>query len=117
MNTAALMEAGIVVVKQPDPRVRFGLTSCAGAIAETGTLVLTNGPGRPLTASLLPEVHIAVVRVRQIVRTLEEALRLPDVTQCSSTVLISGPSRTADIEMTLTIGVHGPKELHVYVVE
>jgi L-lactate dehydrogenase complex protein LldF len=117
LTTAALVEAGFGVVGRSDARAGFGVTGCAVAIAETGTLVLTNGLGRPLTTSLLPEVHIAVVHSRQIVWALEEALRLPEVAQCSSTVLISGPSRTADIEMTLTIGVHGPKELQVFVVE
>jgi len=117
LGMAALAESGLAVVQQPDAHIRFGVTGCTAAIAETGTLVLTNGPGRPHTTSLLPEVHIAVVHAGQIVGSLEEALRLPEVRQCSSTVLISGASRTADIEMTLTIGVHGPKELHVYVVE
>jgi L-lactate dehydrogenase complex protein LldG len=65
----------------------------------------------------LPEVHIAIVHKSQIVHFLEEALRLPQVRQAAATVLITGPSRTADIEMTLTIGVHGPKELVVYIVD
>ena len=117
MSQAVLAGAGFAVVGQPDAGVRFGVTGCTCAIAETGTLVLTNEPGRPLGPSLLPEVHVAVVHSRQIIGTLEEALRLPEVAQCASTVLISGPSRTADIEMTLTIGVHGPKELHVFVVQ
>jgi L-lactate dehydrogenase complex protein LldF len=116
LPSAGLVEAGFAVA-EPDPRIGFGLTGCAAAVAETGTLVLASGPGKPLTTSLLPEVHIAVVHARQIVSTLEQALRLPEVTACSAAVLISGPSRTADIEMTLTIGVHGPRELHVYIVE
>ena len=93
------------------------MTGCAFAIAETGTLVLTSGNGMPLTTSLLAEVHIAIVHAGQIVRTLEEGLGRPDVGAASATVLITGPSRTADIEMTLTIGVHGPKELLVYILE
>jgi L-lactate dehydrogenase complex protein LldF len=117
LSIGDLAQAGFALAEQPDAGVRFGITGCSAAIAETGTLVITSGAGKPLTASLLPEVHIAVVHARQIVQTLDQALQLPEVTECSSTVLVSGPSRTADIEMTLTIGVHGPKELHVFVVE
>jgi len=79
--------------------------------------VLTSSKGQPLSASLLPEVHIAVVHRSQVVWSLEEALLMPQVREAAATVLITGPSRTADIEMTLTIGVHGPKELLVYIVE
>jgi L-lactate dehydrogenase complex protein LldG len=64
---------------------------------------------------LLPEIHIAVIHSYQIVNSLEEAIQIKAVRDASATVLITGPSRTADIEMTLTIGVHGPKELVVYI--
>jgi L-lactate dehydrogenase complex protein LldF len=114
--TALLAQAGIRVFQKPDPAVRAGLTGCSCAIADTGTLVLTSASGKPLSASLLPEIHIAVVGNSQIVWSLEEALRTPELREASASVLITGPSRTADIEMTLTIGVHGPKELHVLVV-
>jgi L-lactate dehydrogenase complex protein LldG len=69
-----------------------------------------------LTASLLPEVHIAILRVADILPSVESALSLPQVAESPGVVLVSGPSRTADIEMTLTIGVHGPGELHVFVI-
>jgi L-lactate dehydrogenase complex protein LldG len=87
------------------------------AIAQIGSLVLTAGQGRPLSASLLPEIHIAVVYRAHLIWSLEEALQLREVREASATVLITGPSRTADIEMTLTIGVHGPKELIVFIVD
>ena len=116
LNTGRLQEAGISVFSKPDPDLRAGLTGVSAAIAETGTLVITSGPAQPLTASLLPEIHIAIVRRSQIVGTLEEALRDVAIADAASAVLISGPSRTADIEMTLTIGVHGPKELVVFIV-
>ena len=85
-------------------------------IAETGTLVIPGGAGRPLTASLLPGIHIAVLRAADILLSLEQAIRLPQVASAPATVLVTGPSRTGDIEMTLTIGVHGPKEVHVFIV-
>jgi L-lactate dehydrogenase complex protein LldF len=117
VDEARLTEAGVRAVRGADPTLKAGLTGALGVIADTGTLVLPSGKGRPLSASLLPEIHIAVIRASQIVRSLEEALQMKEVREAASVVLISGPSRTADIEMTLTIGVHGPKELIVYMVE
>jgi L-lactate dehydrogenase complex protein LldG len=93
------------------------LTGALAGVAETGTLVLPSGAGRPQTASLLPEVHIAILKAEDIYETLQEVLELREVHQASVVDLISGPSRTADIEMTLTIGVHGPREVHVFCVE
>jgi L-lactate dehydrogenase complex protein LldF len=101
----------------PDPSLKAGVTGVLSAIAETGSLVLVGGEGLPLTASLLPGLHVAVVRRAQIVPRLEEALRRPEVREASAAVIVTGPSRTADIEMTLTIGVHGPGELHVFLVD
>lgn len=117
LDATALIRAGIQSAVEPEAELRIGITGCLCAIAETGTLVLTSSKGRPLSASLLPEVHIAVVNKSQVVGSLEEALRLPEVRAAGATVLITGPSRTADIEMTLTIGVHGPRELLVYILE
>ena len=73
--------------------------------------------GETLTASLLPEVHIAVLKISRLVPTLADALRMPEVRTASAGVIVTGPSRTADIEMTLTIGVHGPGELHVFLID
>jgi L-lactate dehydrogenase complex protein LldG len=98
-------------------RVRAGLTGAVAAVAETGSLLLSGGQGRPLTASLLPEIHIALLREQEIYENLAQVLNLEDVKVSSAAVLISGPSRTADIEMTLTIGVHGPGELHVICIQ
>lgn len=105
---------GIKLIHQPDPKVEAGLTGALAGVAETATLVLPGGPGRPLTASLLPKVHIAVLKAKDILPDMASALRLPEVRQSAAAALISGPSRTADIEMTLTLGVHGPKEVHVF---
>lgn len=112
----ALRLSGIQVQLTPDPMLRAGLTGALAGIAETGTLILPGGPGRPQTASLLPEIHFAVLPRADLVNTLVEALRLPGIASASSVVLASGPSRTADIEMTLTIGVHGPREVRVYLI-
>jgi L-lactate dehydrogenase complex protein LldF len=112
----ALQAAGIRIQKGPDPNLRGGLTGALAGIAETGTLVLPGGPETPLTASLLPETHLAVLRSANILPRLPDALRLAELSQAGAAVLISGPSRTADIEMTLTIGVHGPREVLVFII-
>lgn len=100
------------------------LSGVAYAIAESGTLVLRHGPGRPRLASLLAPAHVAVVRADQLVRGLGDALaRLRAesgaelFTETSNLTFITGPSRTADIEMTLSLGIHGPPELHVIILD
>jgi L-lactate dehydrogenase complex protein LldG len=97
-----------------------GITGVDAAIAESGTLVLAGGAGRARLASLLAPVHVAIVRESQIVVGLGEALaRLRSLygegmlIDRSNVTFITGPSRTADIELTLTLGVHGPREVHV----
>ncbi|HSO26844.1 MAG TPA: lactate utilization protein, partial [Anaerolineales bacterium] len=116
----ALQSAGLSLQTEPDPHLAAGLTGALAGVAETGSLILTSGEDRPLTASLLPEIHVAVLAAERIVPTLAQffgrsaAGDLDLVRAAASTVLISGPSRTADIEMTLTVGVHGPRELYVF---
>jgi L-lactate dehydrogenase complex protein LldG len=92
-------------------------------IAESASVVLRSGPGRPRLASLLAPAYIAVARRDQLVRGLGQALaRLRDqhgaavFDDASALTFITGPSRTADIELTLTLGVHGPREIHVVVI-
>ena len=96
----------------------FGITSADYALADTGTLVMLSSPKEARLISLLPPVHIAVVARERILTGLDELLTiLPHPTeQTSSMVLITGPSRTADIEQILVRGVHGPGEIHVIVV-
>ena len=108
-----LRQAGIRINNNPDPTLRFGLTGAAAAIAETGTLVIPVGPGRSSFPSLTTELHLVILKMGDIHPGLAEVLRLPELRTASTVALISGPSRTADIEMTLTIGVHGPQEVHV----
>jgi L-lactate dehydrogenase complex protein LldG len=93
-------------------------------IAESGTLVLRSGGGRGRLASLIAPVHIAVLRRAQIVRGLGAALALlreqhgHDLfVDTSNLTLISGPSRTGDIELALTLGVHGPREIHFVLID
>jgi len=95
--------------------VVLGLTGAHAAIAETGGLVLVSGPGRGRLASVLPPVHVAVVEARRLRPTLAALLREEPglLDSGSNVVIVAGPSRTADIEMTLTHGVHGPKHVHV----
>lgn len=96
-----------------------GITGAFCAIAETGTLMLLSGPRTPGAASLLPETHIAVVRIDRIVRGMEDAwalLRSEHGSLPRAVNFISGPSRTADIEQTLVLGAHGPYRVHVVLV-
>jgi len=111
-----LVASGIEIGQKPQAGLKVGLTGALAGVAETGTLVVPGGDGQPQTASLLPEIHIAVLRTENIHQNLPQVLNLREVQDASSVALISGPSRTADIEMTLTIGVHGPREVHVFCV-
>lgn len=95
-----------------------GVSAVQYAIAETGTLVLESEAERHRLVSLVPPAHIAIVEADKICLTLAEALaRVNQGNNLSPTVtFITGPSRTADIELTLTIGVHGPQELYMIVI-
>ena len=104
----------IEVSQTPDPAIRVGLTGAAAGIAETGTLFIPGSAGQPLTASLLPETHLAVLRASDIRANLAQVLKLDEVRKASAAALVTGPSRTGDIEMSLTIGVHGPGRVVVF---
>ena len=95
-----------------------GITGAFAAIAETGTLVLASGPDTPATASLLPETHVAVVGADRIVAHMEDAFALAREAfgQLPRAInFVSGPSRTADIDQTIVLGVHGPGRVHIIV--
>ncbi len=96
-----------------------GITKAQAAIAETGTLVLDSSCERNRLVSLVPPVHIAIVAASRIYPTVADVLAmLQNGKEMSPTItFITGPSRTADIELTLTIGVHGPQELYVIIDE
>lgn len=95
-----------------------GITTAQAAIAETGTLVLDGERERHRVVSLVPPVHIAILEAKDIYSTLGQALSAiqaegPEVSRLVT--FVTGPSRTADIELTLAIGVHGPQELYVVI--
>lgn len=94
------------------------VTLCTLAIAETGTLVLQGlaGQGRR-AATLVPDVHVCVLRVQDIVNTVPEAFERLASTATRALTFVSGPSATADIEMTRIKGVHGPRQLHILLLQ
>jgi L-lactate dehydrogenase complex protein LldG len=119
------IESGVVTLQNADASALFdcdvGITGAQWAIAETGTLVLESDRERHRLTSLVPAVHIALIEANRIRQTLGEVLKAiseqePDALSRTVT-FITGPSRTSDIELTLAIGVHGPAELHVIVIE
>ena len=106
-------------------RAPLGVTGVDWALAETGTLIIASGPGRPRSTSLLPETHVAVFGPGHLVESLEQVGLLLEALHADggaavrggTIAFITGPSRTADIELTLTRGVHGPKEVHAVFVD
>ncbi len=105
--------------KEVIAKAGIGITEVDYAIADTGTLVLLTDGKRPRGVSLLPPIHLAIVRKDKLVSNISELFIIlkqilddtQDITSCMT--FITGPSRTADIELNLTLGVHGPKELYV----
>jgi len=97
----------------------FGITSADYALADTGSLVLMSGCEESRLVSLLPPAHVAVLPVSRLLTGLDELLvRVPaPADQTSAMVIITGPSRTADIEQILVRGVHGPGEVTVILVD
>jgi L-lactate dehydrogenase complex protein LldG len=94
------------------------MTGASLAIAETGTVVLQNVAGQGRRAvTLVPDYHLCVVRVEDVVETVPEAICRLQATAALATTFVSGPSATADIEMTRIKGVHGPRFLDVILVE
>jgi L-lactate dehydrogenase complex protein LldG len=102
------------------PTDTVSLQHAFAAIAETGTLMLPSAPERPTTLNLLAETEIVLLRASRIVGAYEEAwdlLRAEVGGMPRNVMLVTGPSRSADIEQTLELGAHGPRRLHVLVVE
>lgn len=101
---------------------QVSLTAAFAGIAETGTLMLTSGPMAPVTLNFLPDTHIVVLKASQIVGPYEDAwdrLRARDGQGAMPRTVnfITGPSRTADIEQTIQLGAHGPRRLHIVLIE
>jgi L-lactate dehydrogenase complex protein LldG len=94
------------------------VTGCTVAIARTGSIVLCHAPHEGRRAlTLIPDYHLCIVGADQVVETVPEGLRHPRVASASLVTTISGPSATADIEMTRIKGVHGPRTLDVVLVD
>lgn len=97
-----------------------GITGVFAAIAETGTLMMLSGPQSPASLHLLPETHIAVVLASRVVPHYEDAIarmREERGQPPRAMNLVSGPSRTGDIEQTIVLGAHGPYRVHLVIVE
>jgi L-lactate dehydrogenase complex protein LldG len=95
---------------------RLGITGCLCAIAETGTLVFVPGPDMHTATALLPDTHVVLLRAADIVSTMEDAfsrVRAERRSMPRAINLISGPSRTGDIEQTIVLGAHGPYRVHI----
>jgi L-lactate dehydrogenase complex protein LldG len=112
--------AGLKVeARRPNGDDLVGISGAFVAIAETGTLMMLSGPDTPASMHLLPETHVAVVMADRVVAHYEDGFalartergRLPRATN-----LVSGPSRTGDIEQTIVLGAHGPYRVHVVIV-
>lgn len=117
----AWAEAGLRVdARAPDGDDLVGISGVFAAIAETGTLMMLSGPQSPASTHLLPETHIAVVAASQIVAHYEDAfarMREQRGVPPRAMNLVSGPSRTGDIEQTIVLGAHGPYRVHLVLVE
>ncbi|MBI4761635.1 MAG: LUD domain-containing protein [Chloroflexota bacterium] len=129
LNEDVLQQAGIIVSRKQDagiragvtPHVSFrysetcGVTKALCGLADTGSVLEADGEGDKLFASLLPSIHLVILDASDIYPSLKDALPLTRSTK--SAVFITGPSRTGDIEMSHTIGVHGPGEVVVFLVD
>ena len=125
----ALREAGIELVLGDVPNdskhqsvleghatLDVGLSGAVAGLADTGSILVSSGPGRPRIASLLTPVHIAVLPVSRIYPTMQDWIADGGVDltrETANLIVITGSSRTSDIELQLTLGMHGPKELHI----
>ena len=121
-----LREAGVEVALWRDlPELReiagradIGLSSATWAIAETGSLVLEHGPGQGRSVTLLPPTYVAILPVDKVLRTVPEAIQRYIGNALPANVCFhTGPSRSGDIEMSLVVGMHGPGDVHVILVD
>jgi L-lactate dehydrogenase complex protein LldG len=129
IDTAALVAAlealGVDVLAPGDPEWRariptaaVGVTTGGVAVAELGVVAVVTNVARPRSVSLLPETHVCVLSAVDVVATLADALiRVAAAPLPSALLWIGGPSRTGDLEMITTLGVHGPRAVEMVVVE
>jgi L-lactate dehydrogenase complex protein LldG len=113
--------AGLSIEPRPTQgQDRLGITGCLCGIAETGTLAFIPGSQMPTATTLLPDSHVVVLRASDVVATMEDAFmraRAAKSHMPRAINLISGPSRTGDIEQTIVLGAHGPYRVHILLLE
>ncbi|MGQ0805195.1 MAG: LutC/YkgG family protein [Actinomycetota bacterium] len=122
---ARLTKAGLALVRPGDADwalrladAAVGITSASVAVAATGTVAVVSGPGAPRATSLLPPVHVCLLRTGDIVAEFTDAIdRVGADALPSALIWVGGPSRTADLEMHQTLGVHGPKVVELVLVD
>lgn len=118
-----LAQKGVRVTSDEESfmKMKVGLTRCEYLVARLGSIMVSSGQASGRRMNVFPEIHLVYARVSQLVPDLKDALKaikekygtdLPSMIN-----LITGPSRTADIEKTLVMGAHGPKELYVFLVD
>jgi L-lactate dehydrogenase complex protein LldG len=113
----AAESAGFTVHRGEVPELADAEVSEASwGIAETGSVVLCASPEEPRSRSLLPWVHVSLLREDRILASLDDLFAAVRDDPPSALAIVTGPSRTADIEQTLMVGVHGPGEVHVVLV-
>ncbi|HSO94474.1 MAG TPA: LUD domain-containing protein [Acidimicrobiia bacterium] len=121
---ARLRAAGAAPLRPTDrdwraalPNAGAAITGCVLAVAATGHVVVAAGPGTPRAASLAPPAHICLVHAERVVPTIGDALAVLDAGDLPSALIwVGGPSRTSDLEMRPTIGVHGPRTVDLIVI-
>jgi L-lactate dehydrogenase complex protein LldG len=109
-----------VEARKGDPEDQVSLQHGFAGIAETGTLMLPSAPERPTTLNLLPDTAMVFLRASRVVGAYEEAwdlLRAEVGAMPRNVMLVTGPSRSADIEQTLELGAHGPRRLHILLLD
>jgi len=119
LNGRTSIRASDPVSREGMATIEVGITPADYALADTGSLVIFAKSNESRLLSLLPPCHIAVIDSSRIVPSLDDVLRLRPLPgdQSSAMIIITGPSRTADIEMRLVRGVHGPGEIHVIIID
>jgi L-lactate dehydrogenase complex protein LldG len=117
------LESEIELIRRHTAEAFVGVTSADYCLAQLATLVIKTRPEQARAASLLPSIHVAVIELGQIIADLQELYVLlkqnpgektEGLTNCMT--FITGPSKTADIELTMIHGAHGPRELYLYVI-
>lgn len=119
----ALSENNVSVASPTDSKTSVGITGVDVALVATGSLIVSSGKGKARSASLLPDKHIALVNASQLLPDVESWIQSQRDSgarafkESSNTTIISGPSKTADIAQELIKGAHGPRQVHIILIE